>query len=70
VLTRIFGKSWFFYYENSFSSIVCGRCMVEDFWHPIMCLNSVPFQKVVFTNVIWIDENMQIIICPTNLSKM
>jgi hypothetical protein len=44
--------------------------MVEDLWHLVMCLNGVPFQKVVFTNVIWIDENMQIIICPTNLNKM
>jgi hypothetical protein len=52
VLTRIFGKSWLVDYENSFSSIVCGRCMVEDSWHPIMCLNGVPFQEVLFTNVI------------------
>jgi hypothetical protein len=48
VLIGIFGKSWLVDYENSFSSIVCGRCMVED----SMASNSVPFQKVVFTNVI------------------
>ncbi len=70
MLIRIFGKSWLVDYENSFAFIVCGRCMVEDLWHLVMCLNGVPFQKVVFTNVIWIDENMQIIICPTNLNKM
>jgi hypothetical protein len=48
----VFGKSWLVDYENSFSSIACKRYMVEDPWHPIMCLNGVPFQKVVFTNVI------------------
>jgi hypothetical protein len=52
MLIRIFGKSWLVDYENSFAFIVCGRCMVEDLWHLVMCLNGVPFQKVVFTNVI------------------
>jgi hypothetical protein len=52
VLIGIFRKSWLVDYEISFSSIVCGRCVVEDSWHPIMCLNGVPFQKVFFTNVI------------------
>jgi hypothetical protein len=52
VFTNFFGNSWLVDHENSFSSIVCGRCMVEDSWHPIMYLNGVPFQKKKFTNVI------------------